>query len=258
MSTILKTATSLACLAAVALAGPINAGSLSRREWTDCPTGKVFYACANGYKGCFEKDPCALPPIATTSLASPATPTTVGSVVTSTPASSTCQSGSVWQPTMYNLYPSQPDLSQTPVTYLQIQVSGTNPHLEQAAVFRGIPSGAKTCNLMWAQAAEAERTFVVDGSGFTSILPLTGFPSSGSPVSTNSLKPFIPGDDVKPTHADFTFWDKQSKDAVNHTVGQFECAEEVYFKLAIDTTNGDGHVYLEQDKKNGFYVTYNC
>lgn len=249
MSVILKTATSLACLAAVALAGPINAGSLSRREWTDCPTGKVFYNCANGYKGCYEKDPCALPPVATTSIAAPPSSTP-------TPPPAACTSGSIFKPTMYNLYPSQPDLSQSPVSYLQVQVSGTNPQLEQVAVFSGIPSNAKTCSLMWAQAAESERTFVVDGSGLTSILPLTGFPSTGSPVSANSIKPFESGE--KATHSDFTFWDKQSKDAVNHTVGAIECAEEVYYKMSIDTENGDGHVYLEQDGKNGFYVTYTC
>ncbi|KAI1206513.1 uncharacterized protein F4807DRAFT_439395 [Annulohypoxylon truncatum] len=258
MSSILRTATSLACLAAVALAGPINAGSLSRREWTDCPTGKVFYACANGYRGCFEKDPCALPPVATTSLAIPATPTTVGAAVTTTPAASTCQSGSIWQPTMYNLYPAQPDLSVSPVTYLQVQASnGTQPSLEQVAAFSGIPRSAKTCTLMWAQAAESERTFVVDGSGLTAIQPLSGFPAPGTPVSANSVKPFVSGG-ARPTHADFTYWDKQSKDAVNHTVGAFACAEAVYYKLSIDAASGDGRVYLEQDGKNGLYVTYTC
>ncbi|KAI1086375.1 hypothetical protein F5B19DRAFT_162879 [Rostrohypoxylon terebratum] len=251
MSAILKTATSLACFAAIVLAGPINAGSLSRREWTDCPTGKVFYACANGYKGCYEKDPCALPPVTTTTTTSVAAPSS-----SSTPAPTACQSGSIFEPTMYNLYPSQPDLSQSPVSYLQVQASEKDPQLEQVAIFRGIPSNAKTCALMWAQASESERTFVVDGSGLTAIQPLTGFPSAGAPVSANSIKPFESAD--APTHSDFTFWDKQSKDAVNHTVGLIQCAEQVYYKLSLDTLNGDGHVYLEQDAKNGFYVTYTC
>ncbi|KAI0889307.1 uncharacterized protein GGS22DRAFT_153618 [Annulohypoxylon maeteangense] len=252
MFSIVKTATSLACLAAVVLAGPINKNSLSRREWTDCPTGTVFYACANGYRGCYQQDPCALPPIASTSL--PATPTPTTSV-TAAPPTATCQSGSIWQPTMYNLDLLQPDLSQTPVTYLQVQASGASKQLEQVVVFSGIPAGAKTCNLMWAQAAEAERTFVVDGSGLAAILPLTGVPSL---VSANSIKPYLPAADTKPVHPDFTFWDKQSKDAATHTVGRFNCAEEVYYKIQLDTQNGDGRVYLEQDGKNGLYVTYEC
>ncbi|KAI2465852.1 hypothetical protein F4781DRAFT_407587 [Annulohypoxylon bovei var. microspora] len=259
MSSIIKIATSLACLAAVAVAKPINAGSLSRREWTDCSAGTVFYSCANGYRGCFEKDPCALPPIAaaTTTIPTPPSPTTV-ETITTTPPATTCQSGSVWQPTMYNLFPTQPDFSQTSVSYLEVQVRGTEPQLEQVAVFQGIPAGAKTCTLSWAQASEAERVFVVDDSGYTSVLPLTGFPAAGSPVSSASVKPFEPADAAAAKHPDFTFWDKQSKDAATHTAGVVACAEEMYFKVAIDTTNGDGHVYLEQDAKNGFYISYTC
>ncbi|KAI1097298.1 hypothetical protein F4804DRAFT_328000 [Jackrogersella minutella] len=253
MSSIIKIATSLACLAAVALANPVNAGSshlLSRRGESDCPAGTVYYVCANGYKGCYETDPCALPPIATTSLAAAPIPTPAAACASG--------AGSVWQPTMYNLSPSEPDKSQAAVTFLQVQAGGDSPQAEQVAVFRGVPAAAKACTLHWAQAAEAERTFVVDGSGYTSVLPLTGFPAAGAPVSSSSIAAFEPADDGKATHPDFTFWDKQSKNAVNHTAGAVDCAEDLYFKVSIDTLNGDGHVYLQQDSKNGLFITYTC
>ncbi|OTA93598.1 hypothetical protein M434DRAFT_395530 [Hypoxylon sp. CO27-5] len=261
MSSIIKTAASLACLATIALAGPINIGSaqrLSRRGDTDCPAGKVFYACANGYRGCFEKDPCALPPIATTSLASDPTTTSVATEATTTPPA-TCTSGaSIWQPTMYNLFPAEPDKTQPAVSYLQVQEQENQAPLEQVAVFQGIPATATKCSLNWAQAAEAERTFVVDHSGYTSVLQLTGFPAAGEPISSASIAKYEPADQSKAKHPDFTFWDKQSKDAQTHSAGQVDCAENIYLKVALDTLNGDGRVYLEQDAKNGFYVTYEC
>ncbi|KAI0388095.1 hypothetical protein F5Y04DRAFT_241648 [Hypomontagnella monticulosa] len=251
MSAIIKTAASLACLATVALAGPINA-----RHESDCAAGTVFYSCANGYRGCFTKDPCALPPIATTSIPLPPATTTTPPSVTSVPAG--CPAGTtntIWQPTMYNLYPSEPEKAQDAVSHLHISYHKDAPALEQVAIFH-LPANAKTCSLNWAQADEAERTFVVDESGLASILPLTGFPAAGTPVSAASVAPYEPA--TGSTHADFTFWDKQAKDATTHSVGNFVCAENVYFKLSIDSVNGDGEVFMEQDKKNGFFVTYTC
>ncbi|KAI1379629.1 hypothetical protein F4677DRAFT_409814 [Hypoxylon crocopeplum] len=241
MSSIIKTAASLACLATAVLASPSNTGStqvLPRQHETDCAPGLVFYSCANGYRGCFAEDPCALPPV-------------------TAPACPSGTNGSVWQPTMYNLYPSEPSKAAPAVSYLQVHMQGDEPHLEQAAVFRGIPSGAKTCTVNWAQADEALRTFVVEHSGLIEVLPLTGFPAEGTPISSASVAPFVPADASGATHPDFTFWD-QTKTAVTHTAGQIPCAEDIYVKLALDPTNGDGHVFMEQDAQNGFYITYTC
>ncbi|OTA99769.1 hypothetical protein M426DRAFT_251924 [Hypoxylon sp. CI-4A] len=263
MSFIIKT-TALATLASLVSANPI----LSRGE-TDCVAGKVFYSCANGYRGCFEKDPCALPPVATTSIVLPTTsatatatsiilPTaTTTTTPSSTAAAAACPTGtasaSIWQPTMYNLYPSDPDLAQDPVSYLQVQVHEQDPQLEQVAAFHGIPSEAKKCFLGWGQGKPEERTFVVDHSGLTSLFQLTGFPAE--PVSSNSVAPFVPADS---THADFTSWDDASHPEQKHDNGEIDCAESIYFKLALDTENGDGHVYMEQDAKNGLFVSYTC
>ncbi|KAL7627939.1 hypothetical protein AAE478_002134 [Parahypoxylon ruwenzoriense] len=271
MSSMIKTAASLACLAAVTLATPLNSGAsnvLPRQHETDCSSGKVFYSCANGYRGCFETDPCALPAIIITTTATfstsivSATSTSSTSSATTVAAAGACPTagttGSIWQPTMYNLYPSEPDLAQTPVSYLQVQVHGTDPQLEQAVVFRGIPAEAKTCTLSWAQADASERNFVVVDSGLISVQPLAGFPDvgQGEPVTSDSVDAFV-DPAVKPLRPDFTFWDK-TEAATPHTAGPIDCAQDVYFKVNIDARNGDGHVYLEQDAKNGFYIEYTC
>ncbi|KAI1397526.1 hypothetical protein F4819DRAFT_503287 [Hypoxylon fuscum] len=260
MSSIIKTATSLACLAAVALASPLHAGSsnlLSRQSDTDCPAGKVFYVCANGYRGCYVQDPCALPSITTIAAAitsatsAPAIPS-----ATSVPAAA-CSAGVVRKPTMYNLHPAQAELAQPSVSYLETQLHGSDPALAQAAVFSGIPATAKTCTLSWAQADAAARTFTVEKSGLISVLPLTGFPAAGAPVSSASVAAFEPADAEVALTPDFTFWD-QTKTATNHTAGPVPCAENIYLKVSQNPVNGDGHVYLQQDEKNGFYISYTC
>ncbi|KAI1417028.1 hypothetical protein F5Y13DRAFT_153576 [Hypoxylon sp. FL1857] len=247
MSSIIKTAASLACLATLALASP-----LSRRGETDCSAGTVFYACANGYRGCFDKDPCALPPIS-----SSPTPTTIAPAATTT-AAPACTNGTIWKPTMYNLYPGEPDKTEPAVSYLQVQVQEGKPEIDQVAVFQNIPATAQKCFLNWAQAAEAERTFTVDDSGYTAVQQLSGFPGAGEPISSASIAKYEPADKTKAKHPDFTFWDKQSKDAQTHSAGEIDCAENIYVKVSLDTLNGDGHIYMEQDDKNGFYVTYTC
>ncbi|KAI1386760.1 uncharacterized protein F4822DRAFT_411150 [Hypoxylon trugodes] len=251
MSPIAKTAASLACFAAVALAAP----ALSRRGETDCAPGKVFYSCANGYRGCFEQDPCALPPVATTSI--PVTFITTPTA-TPTPTPSACSTGKIWQPTMYNLYPGEPDKAEDASSDINVGTDGDAPEVRQAIVFHGIPSSATKCTLSWSQAAENERHFTVDGSGFTAAQALSGFPDESSPVSYSSVDAFLAAD-AKTFHPDFTFWDKQSKDAFNHPGGDFDCTSDMYFKLSLNATaNGAGHVYFEQDTKNGFYINYEC
>ncbi|KAI1650442.1 hypothetical protein F4815DRAFT_442219 [Daldinia loculata] len=254
MSSFAKTAASLACLAAVTMATPL----MKRGEW-DCPTGNVFYSCSNGYRGCFEKDPCALPPAATTSLASPSTTTTSIASSSTSFVAAACPNGtkgSVWQPSMYNLFPEDPDHSEPSVSFINVSTRENKPPVEQAIVFRGIPSEAKTCNINWDQAAESERNFTVEDSGYVSLLQLNGFPY-GEPVSSSSVAAFEPAG-AKPVHGDFTFWDKQSKTAWPHFIGPVNCSSEIYFRLALDTLSGFGHVFMDQDKKNGFHIDYTC
>ncbi|KAI4859245.1 hypothetical protein F4820DRAFT_440382 [Hypoxylon rubiginosum] len=247
MSAIFKTAASLACLAAVVVAAP---------TWTDCPAGSVFYSCANGYRGCFTQDPCALPSITsptTTTTAVPAPPTTT------TVAAAACPTGTgsvkLWQPTMYNLYPSEPDRAEASVSRLEV---GTAPALEQVAVFRGIPASAKSCTLGWSQADASERVFVVEKNGLLSTVPLTGFPADDTKVSAASVAAYEPKDDsAEDSTMDFTFWDQTEK-ATNHTGSPVACAENIYIKVALNPVNGDGHLYMYQDGKNGITLSYTC
>ncbi|XXG98876.1 hypothetical protein Hte_005206 [Hypoxylon texense] len=242
MSAIMKTAASLACLAAVALATP---------TWTDCPAGEVFYSCANGYRGCFTQDPCALPPI-TSSTTPPTTTTATTTIAAACPTGT--DSIKIWQPTMYNIYPSDPSRSEASVS--RLEVGTDDPAVAQVAVFRGIPAGAKSCTLGWSQADASERRFVVDRSGLVDTTQLTGFPSSGA-VSAASVASYEPEDPAKTHTLDFTFWDKTEK-ATSHTGGAVDCAESVYVKIALDKANGEGHVYMDQDGKNGLTLSYAC
>ena len=166
------------------------------------------------------------------------------------------------QPTLYNLYPSQPAVAEAPVSFLQIQRYQNQSVFEQAAVFSGIPAGATSCTLGWRQAAPAERHFIVVGSALIAALQLQGFPpASGSPsgpvVSYASVEPFEKATNATALHPDFTAWDKVAE-AQGHIAGTVACAEEIYLKLSLDGRNGDGHLYFNQDEKNGFYVTFTC
>ncbi|KAI1776617.1 hypothetical protein F4818DRAFT_457402 [Hypoxylon cercidicola] len=241
MSTIIKTAASLACLAVAAVATP---------TWTDCPAGEVFYTCANGYRGCYTQDPCALPPIASSAPA----PTTT------TIAAAACPTGTsakIWQPTMYNIYPSEPERAEAPVSHLEVRIHGADPALQQVAVFGGIPAAARTCTLGWAQAAASERVFVVEKSGLLETQQLAGFPAAGAPASAAGVAAYEPADPARTHSMDFTFWDHTEAAAV-HVGSQVDCAEHVYVKVALDPVNGDGHVYMDQDAKNGLTLTYTC
>ncbi|KAI1470908.1 uncharacterized protein F4812DRAFT_282603 [Daldinia caldariorum] len=234
MPSFTKTAASLAYLAAVAMATPIE-----RRGEYPVTTISSFTA----------------PSSTATSASSYSTATPI----TYPPPVNTCSpgtNGSAWQPTMYNIFPQDPDHSEPSVSFIRIATEENKAPIEQVIVFRGIPAGVKTCNLNWDQAAEAERNFTVTGSGLAGLQQLDGFPY-GTPVSYSSVSPFVP-ENGKATHADFTFWDKQSKDAWAHSVGPVNCSEEIYIKLTLDPLSGYGRVYMDQDKKNGFHIDYTC
>ncbi|KAI2607037.1 uncharacterized protein GGS25DRAFT_316614 [Hypoxylon fragiforme] len=220
---------------------------------TQCLPGKVFYSCANGYRGCYAQDPCALPPIATT------TPP-IGTVTpTPTPTAGVCAPGStgeVRQPKMYNLYPAQPDLADPPVSQLEVHRVAGSAAREQVAIFAGIPAGATQCVLQWQAAAASERHFTVDGNGSLEAARLSGVPAE--PVSAGSVAGQVGGEEGV-LHPDFTNWPLVAT-AHNSTAGVIACAEALAYKFAInqDSASGDGSVFLAQDAKNGLYVSYKC
>ncbi|KAK6957953.1 hypothetical protein Daesc_000744 [Daldinia eschscholtzii] len=224
MSSFAKTAASLACFAAVTMASP-----LMRRDY----------------------------PVASTSVTPPTTTTTALPGYSTAPvACAPGTNGSAWEPTMYNIFPEDPDHSEPSVSFIRIATEENKAPIEQVIVFRGLPAGAKKCNINWDQAAEAERNFTVTDSGYFGVQQLDGFPY-GEPVSYTSVSKFVDAD-AKVTHGDFTYWDKQSKTAWPHFIGPVDCAEEIYLKLTLDTAQGYGRVFMDQDKKNGFHLDYTC
>ncbi|KAI5859998.1 hypothetical protein GGS23DRAFT_599926 [Durotheca rogersii] len=283
MSSFVKTVStlaSLASLAAVNLAAPVDLGSSSAlaRHESDCAAGSTFYVCANGYRGCYAADPCALPPVQENESETtyPTNPDPAEgeegdggdeqdeesgdeTPVYACPAPG--ETALIWQPTLYNLWPSEPARAEAAVSGVAISAGEPGGAREQAVAFRGVPAGARDCVLNWAQAAEAAAArpgFAVEGSGFAAVRPLTGFPAAGAPVSAAAVAPFV-DPAAKVAHADFTFWDRDPA-AWNHTVGPVAagCAPDLYFRLWLDTANGDGSVSLQQDRQNGFYLSYTC
>ncbi|KAI1800524.1 hypothetical protein F4811DRAFT_26877 [Daldinia bambusicola] len=234
MPSFTKTAASLACLAAFTMATPIE----RRGEY---PVTTITSVTAPS----------------STAISAPSSSTATS--VACPPPVPTCSpgtNGSAWQPAMYNIFPEDPDHSEPSVSFIRIANEENKAPIEQVIVFRGLPAGAKTCSINWDQAAEAERNFTVTDSGLAGLQQMDGFPY-GTPVSYTSVSAFVP-EDGKVTHADFTFWDKQSKEAWPHSIGPVACGEEIYVKLTLDTLNGHGRVFMDQDKKNGFHIDYTC
>ncbi|KAI1496209.1 hypothetical protein F5X99DRAFT_83577 [Biscogniauxia marginata] len=183
-------------------------------------------------------------------------------VPSSSAAAAACPTGSARAaPTLYNLYPARPDAAEAPVTHIEVQSTSSETETrEQAMVVRGVPAEAKTCTVIWIQAEADERNFVVSGNGLTSVLQLNGFPADGESISYGAVQPYIEASTTpERRHADFTRWDLPQYGAANHTLGPYSCAENMYFHLSIDKEeSGEGHVYFDQDDKNGFFVEYSC
>ncbi|KAI1491824.1 hypothetical protein F5X96DRAFT_444481 [Biscogniauxia mediterranea] len=196
---------------------------------------------------------CSSPPSSSTATA------TATATATSTAGACPPSGSARAAPLMYNLYPSEPDRSEAAVTVIEVEGT-TSTTQEQAMVVGGIPAAAQNCSVIWIQAAADARDFAVTGSGLTSVLQLEGFPAPGEPVSWAAVAPFVESTS-KPRnrHADFTGWDQPEYANRNHTLGAFDCAEEMRFHLAIDREEGgDGHVHFQQDEHNGFFVEYSC
>ena len=137
---------------------------------------------------------------------------------------------------------------------MNLAAVGNESLIEQAIVFKGIPAEAKKCSLWWKQADVSERSFTVAGQGLTSIIQLSGFPAEGEPVSFNSLQQFEHEGAVS-MGPEFTGW-PNVKGASTHLAGSIDCSEDLFFRISIRVSQGDGFIYLAQDEKNGFYVAY--
>jgi hypothetical protein len=168
-----------------------------------------------------------------------------------------CTAGFVRTPDMYNLYPQLPDKAGSAVSEWHIETFSNKSQLEQAAVFKNIPAEATSCSLMWAQGSRTDRTFLVDGSdALIRVHQLSGFPAEGEAVSYSSVKPFDTLGDKNPVEVDLTAWD--TLDATTHIGGTIDCAEEIRLILYMEHVDGDTKALLEQNDKNGLYISYKC
>ncbi|KAI0020244.1 hypothetical protein F4780DRAFT_791851 [Xylariomycetidae sp. FL0641] len=243
----------LACMASSALAKPLYPGTgtgtttLAPRGETDCPAGKQWYVCANGARGCYAYDACSVATSTSTS-----TPTPVA-------AAASCPTGRLFTPTMYPLHPASPDAAGTAGTALDLDRRGNVSSVEALAVFGGLPAGARSCSLGWAQAGPDARDFAVTGSGYLEALQLSGKPDTA--VSAGSVAPLerqAVRDGAAVTHPDMTFWDQPQYPAQEHGAGAVACAGEVVLRVKIDGANGAGKVHFAQDGQNGLFVSYKC
>ncbi|KAI1176174.1 hypothetical protein F4777DRAFT_547368 [Nemania sp. FL0916] len=157
-----------------------------------------------------------------------------------------------FQPTMYQIFPRDARKSGPAVSQLQVVRADNGSTLENIAVFKGIPSNAKTCMLGWVQAAKPERTeFVVQGSGLLATQQLSSLPNGDvnwekiAPIAQEAVtqeRPLL--------HPDTTSW-PNIETAASHIAGFIDCAETIYLKIQVDDRNPAGSVYLGQDTKNG-------
>ncbi|RYP15775.1 hypothetical protein DL765_005501 [Monosporascus sp. GIB2] len=98
----------------------------------------------------------------------------------------------------------------------------------------------------------AERCFSVDGHGLTAVRQLSGFPGEDEPLTFNSLRAFD-RDNATTFSPDFSFWPDHDG-PFEHMAGAITCSEEIYLRIALNRSYGDGSIYLDQDEKNGFYI----
>lgn len=161
----------------------------------------------------------------------------------------------LFEPTMYQIFPLQPSQSGPAVTQLAVVRSDNTSTVENMAVFEGIPAAAKSCTLGWVQADEAERTeFTVTGNGLLAIQQVSRLPEGD--VSWENIVPIAEEavEQGKPLlHPDTTFWPDVNTATV-HIAGPVDCAETIYLKVQIDDRSTDGDVYLGQDTKNGLTI----
>lgn len=178
-----------------------------------------------------------------------------------TSSSSLCRAAgetkTMWMPDTWNIYPQQPNFSQNTTTSgLEVEAFDGKSQLEQVVAFRGIPRDATSCTLGWSQADRTNRTFLVDGdSALVSVRPLSAMPKQ--PVTYGAVDELDDEEKDKELHPDFTFWD-DSEGAAGHTAGGVDCAEDMYFRIALADPKVKSHVYLGSDEQNGLWLEYSC
>lgn len=224
-------------------------GATIRTDCWNIKPGTQFYRCANGYIGCFEKDPCALPPLA----ADPTQPTE--STPSTSPAPPASTANEITEPRSYNIYEQFPD-SYDPVPHVDLKKTVEGGIVTRnAMVFENVPEGATNCNLMWrSDKADDKNSFFVTGEGQVWSRQLTGFPAEDEDVTYATLEEFRNNDVEFSQSMDMTGWPASPSD---HMGPSLECGSVVAVELhGSDKGDGENRVFITNTATNGFYLSY--
>jgi hypothetical protein len=223
-----------------------TSGNLASRDYHECSAGYWYSKCGT-WDGCYNYDPCSLPPQTVPSQTPPPPP----------PA---CKSGRVIAPQFTDLQVQHPDspMTNTSGNLMALFREGEGKrNQDQVAMFTGIPRDAKSCRIGWRQKA-LPRTFGVEDNGRVAFQVIPRLPQ---PVTYNAVRGLV---DVNASERtmDFTFWD-QSPGAVEHDNGDVPCSENIYVYLtpANGVTGGvfmQGSSEVPAEEQQGVFIDYTC
>jgi hypothetical protein len=233
MSTKLFTFTAL-----LALTSALPSGLYEREE----PAAQ-YYRCANGYVGYFSSNPCALPPLATTT--------------TTTLPTQTAQTSRVYEmtrPRSYNVYPLQSDDTVSDkVEHVDLhKPEGSKITTTNVMVFDNVPAGAKNCKLGWRSTApNAENSFTAVGAGQAWHRQLLRFPEGIAPFHLN---PYRDASAEWSPSMDFQGWPSIPRD---HGGPSMKCGSQVAVEVrGSDEGEEENRVFITLTETNGFYLSY--
>lgn len=163
---------------------------------------------------------------------------------------------------MYDVIPASPDTKSPATADFHVRSGQKDPNdqdIDQVGIFTGIPATATQCSLNWKQGAPNERTFTVQGNGRVSAIQLDNLNISNGVSWSDVEKAQTIGTEAGP---DFSFWDGADFGASTHSTGPVTCAQTIYIKFEThkgpenNGVNDPRDVFLKQDDKNGWYITY--
>jgi hypothetical protein len=163
-------------------------------------------------------------------------------------------------PVLYNVRPQQPTIARPPVDGIHMEVFNGTSQLEQVAIFRGIPAGARDCSIRVRVADKLDRIFltniqsVANGESFvTNIHLLSQAPVE--PVTFQSIQGTYQ-EDVRVGGIEFANWDVAAVGAGTFSTYSVDCAETLTFKFGLRQPVAEKSVYIGQDQWNGYYLHY--
>jgi hypothetical protein len=164
-------------------------------------------------------------------------------------------------PTLYTVFPQLPDEARPPVGGIHMEAYQNLSQVEQVAVFRGVPAGARNCALGLHQADKPGRVFVASPKGkieslVTNIQRMTQLPDGGNAsVSWASIQGLW-NDAERIGAFDFNGWDIATYGKWQIGIYAVPCAAESAFRLSLRQLAEEKNVYMQQDEANGYFFEY--